>query len=244
MNLPPPGDYVAKTNGQIIIGEASTGALMADVPCVISQGEHAGFTCKALVCIATKDGALQTNAIDNLKAAFNWDGVDPFVLMFNDDNSPRQGFPELEFSLSQCIHEEYKDKTYFKVGWLNPLGGGMKRIEPADRRSVLAKYGSKFRALAGGAAKSSAPAAKPTAAKTPPAPAAKKPTLPPSNGPTATMEECWEELCKANDGKYQDELSELWFATIKSEFNTDNNSDVTPQQWGALKAKLTDDVPM
>src|SRR6478609_1246123 len=106
MNIPPPGDYIAKTNGQIIIGEASTGALMADIPYVISQGDHAGFTGKALVCIAKKDGTIQTNAVDNLVAAFSMPlPFDPFWLM-------DQTFPETEFSLNQCIHEEYENKTY------------------------------------------------------------------------------------------------------------------------------------
>jgi hypothetical protein len=241
MNIPQPGDYIAKTNGQIIIGEASTGALMADVPYVITQGDDAGFTGRALICIAKRDGTIQTATVNNLKAAFGWDGVDPFWLADNE-------FPETEFALNQCIHEEHNGKTYFKVGWLNPLGGGMKRIESADRRSVLSKYGSKFRALAGATPaapkpSAAAPAAKPLPKPAPPAPV-KKPTPPPQTGPTATMEECWEELCKANEGKSQDELSELWFATIKAEFNTDNNSEVTAHQWGALKAKLADNLTM
>ena len=41
-----------------------------------------------------------------------------------------------------------KGGVYFKSQWLNPLGGGMKTPVAADRRSVLAKYGSKFAALA------------------------------------------------------------------------------------------------
>lgn len=238
MNLPPPGDYVAKTNGQIIIGEASTGALMADVPCVISQGDHAGFTCRALVCIAKKDGTIQTATVDNLKAAFGWDGVDPFWLM-------DRTFPDTEFALNQCIHDEYESKTYFKVGWLNPLGGG-KRIEPADRRSVLAKYGSKFRALAGGSAPAATPkAATPAAAKPAPAAPPKKATPPPAaNGPVATMEEVWTAFCEHHEGKTQDELYALWPKLLTEECGTDNNSDITPQQWGALKSKLVDNVPM
>jgi len=234
MNLPPPGDYVAKLNGRIVVYEAETGALCAALPCAISQGPHAGFTSKATVVLVKSDGTVLANALDNLKAVFGWDGLDPFVLMDSD-------YPDIEFKLADCKHDDYDGRTNFKPGWVNPLGGGMKMPEPADRRTVLAKYQSKFRALAGGTP-ISAPSA---AAKTTAPPPAKKtaPPPPPQTGPTATMEEAWGALCEANQGQPEEKLHKVWFAEIERQFPGKTNSDLTPHEWGKVKEKFADNVP-
>lgn len=235
-----PGKYVAKVgeiNGnKIVVYEATTGSLCAAIPCEVCEGDDAGKVIKHTVTMVNKDGAIQTRTNDTLKEVFGWDGLDPFWLMDAD-------LSEVTFEI--VIESETTDKgTFSKVKWLNPLGGGQKMPETADRRSVLAKYGSKFRALS--TAAKPAPASAPAKPATKPAPALPKKSTapPPQSGPTATMEECWEEMCKANDGKSQDDLATLWFATLKEMFGTDNNSDITPQQWGQLKPKLGDYVPM
>jgi hypothetical protein len=234
MTLPKPGDYVAKLNDRIVIYEAGSGALCAALPCIISQGDSTGFTTKATVVLVKSDGTILSNAVDNLKAVFGWDGADPFTLMDND-------YKDIEFMLADCKHEEYEGKINFKPGWVNPLGGGMKMPEPADRRSVLAKYGSKFRALAGGAPVSSPSPQK----KTPPPPAKKSAATPPpaENSSTATMDQAWEALCESNPKMAETDLQNLWFSELKGMFPGKTNSDLSPQDWGALKEKFTDNVP-
>jgi hypothetical protein len=245
MPLVEPGKYIAKLSGPvegsksgIIIYETQRGALCAAVPCKISEGPEMGKELKSTQTIVKQDGTIQTRTVDNLKAIFGWDGVDPFWLMEND-------FAEIAFQIvvenepgqnqDGSIKKDAQGNTvYFsKAQWLNPLGGSMKMPEAADRRSVLAKYGSKFRALAGGA-----PAKAP--ATPPPTVPLVTPSLP--SGPTVTMEEAWQAMCKANDGKSESELTQLWFATLREKFGTDNNSQITPQQWGQLVKDL-DNLP-
>jgi hypothetical protein len=227
MQLPPPGDYVAKLNARMVVYEAKSQALCIAIPCIISQGDHTGFTTKATVTLVKSDGTVMTNGLENLKTIFGWDGLDPFALMDSD-------YKDIEFALAECKHENGEDsKTYFKAGWVNALGGGMKMPEAADRRSVLAKYGSKFRALAGGAAVK--PAAPKAAVPALPKPAPAAPT-----GPAATMEEAWEACCKNNVGNEEPS----WFAAMASMFPGKTNTNLTPQDWGRLKAHFSDNVPV
>src|SRR5512136_1230596 len=145
MEIPQEGKYICKLNGQLVIYEASTGSLCGAVPCVMLES---GFTFKHTLVLVKADGTIQTKTTDTLKAVFGWDGVDPFWLM---DNSGDGGaMRSVEFEIVGGPETGDKGGVYFKSQWLNPLGGGMKTPAAADRRSVLAKYGSKFAALAGG----------------------------------------------------------------------------------------------
>ncbi len=116
----------------------------------------------------------------------------------------------------------------------------MKTPPAADRRSVLAKYGSKFAALAGvsTAAPKSAPAT-----KAPPVPKA-APVPPPPGAPTATMEEAWAALNEAQAGKPAEVLEKAWFDTIGRLFPNKSNTDLKPHEWGKLKAEFQDEIPM
>ena len=144
MEIPQEGKYVCKLNGQLVIYEASTGSLCGAVPCVMVES---GFTFKHTLVLVKADGTIQTKTTDTLKAVFGWDGVDPFWLMDNSvDGGPMRS---VEFEIVGGPETGDKGGVYFKSQWLNPLGGGMKTPVAADRRSVLAKYGSKFQALAG-----------------------------------------------------------------------------------------------
>ena len=157
MEIPQEGKYVCKLNGQLVIYEASTGSLCGAVPCVMVES---GFTFKHTLVLVKADGTIQTKTTDTLKAVFGWDGVDPFWLMDNSvDGGPMRS---VEFEIVGGPETGDKGGLYFKSQWLNPLGGGMKTPVAADRRSVLAKYGSKFQALAG----VSAPATREQAAPT------------------------------------------------------------------------------
>ena len=144
MEVPQEGKYICKLNGQLVIYEASTGSLCGAVPCVMVES---GFTFKHTMVLVKADGTIQTKTTDTLKAVFGWDGVDPFWLMDNSvDGGPMRS---VEFEIVGGPETGDKGGVYFKSQWLNPLGGGMKTPVAADRRSVLAKYGSKFQALAG-----------------------------------------------------------------------------------------------
>jgi hypothetical protein len=253
MEIPQEGKYVCKLNGQLVIYEASTGSLCGAVPCVVAAPPaHEGFTFKHTMVLVKSDGTIQTKTTDTLKAVFGWDGVDPFWLMDNSDDGG--AMRTVEFEIVGGPETGDKGGQYFKSQWLNPLGGGMKTPAAADRRSVLAKYGNKFAALANAGGQhgtdktngTNAPrvpavprGAQGTARPTTP------PTIPPVAAPaTATMEEAWAALNEARAGKSPVEVEKLWFDTIARLFPNKSNTDLKPHEWGKLKAEFTDDVPM
>jgi len=238
MEVPQEGKYVCKLNGQLVIYEASTGSLCGAVPCVMVES---GFTFKHTLVLVKADGTIQTKTTDTLRAVFGWDGVDPFWLM---DNSNEGGsMRAVEFEIVGGPETGDKGGVYFKSQWLNPLGGGMRTPVAADRRSVLAKYGTKFQALAGVAAPVASRATAPPAAP-------KVPTVPRSapvaapQGATATMEEAWAALNEAQTGKPAEAVEKVWFDTIARLFPNKSNTELKPHEWGKLKAEFEDNIPM
>lgn len=250
MEIPQEGKYVCKLNGQLVIYEASTGSLCGAVPCVMvgsatpanSPADAVGFTFKHTLVLVKADGTIQTKTTDTLKAVFGWNGADPFWLMDNsEDGGPMRA---VEFEIVGGPETGDKGGQYFKSQWLNPLGGGMKTPAAADRRSVLAKYGSKFAALAGVTATAAKPA--PAVPKAPPVPKP-APVAPPPSGPpqgAATMEEAWAALNEAQSGKAADVIEKVWFDTIARLFPNKSNTDLKPHEWGKLKAEFEDAIPM
>jgi hypothetical protein len=118
----------------------------------------------------------------------------------------------------------------------------------ADRRSVLAKYGSKFQALAGAGGQRTDVRGQRSevggqSAAVPPVPKA-RPTPPPPGAPTATMEEAWAALNQANVGKDPAVMEKLWFDTIAKLFPNKSNTELKPHEWGKLKAEFHDEIPM
>ena len=243
MELPQEGKYVCKLNGQLVIYEASTGSLCGAVPCAMvgsATPAHEGFTFKHTLVLVKADGTIQTKTADTLKAVFGWDGADPFWLM---DNSVDGGaMRDVEFEIVGGPETGDKGGQYFKSQWLNPLGGGMKTPTAADRRSVLAKYGSKFQALAVSATPAN-PAA-PKSPSVPPSRTAARPTPPPPQGAAATMEEAWAALNEAEAGQPSEAIEKVWFDTIARLFPNKSNTDLKPHEWGRLKAEFEDEIPM
>lgn len=245
MEIPNEGKYVCKLNGQLVIYEASTGSLCAAVPCTMTDS---GFTFKHTMVLVKADGTILTKTTDTLKSVFGWDGVDPFWLMDNslDDGSMRA----VEFEIVGGPETGDKGGQYFKSQWLNPLGGGMKTPEAANRQSVLAKYGGKFKALAGVVAPlANRAAASQGAPKTPPVPSGAqgtaRPTSPPPNLPPATMEQAWAALNEANPGKDAAAMEKIWFDTIGKLFPNKSNTDLKLHEWARLKAEFEkDELPM
>jgi hypothetical protein len=250
MEVPQEGRYVCKLNGQLVIYEASTGSVCGAVPCVMvgvsptpgnTSPANDGFTFKHTLVLVKADGTIQTKTTDILKAVFGWDGVDPFWLM---DNSVDGGaMRSVEFEIVGGPETGDKGGVYFKSRWLNPLGGGMRTPVAADRRSVLAKYGSKFQALAGVAPESRNQKLESRNAGVPPVPKA-RPTPPPPGAPVATMEEAWAILNEANVGKDPAVMEKLWFDTIARLFPNKSNTELKAHEWGKLKAEFQDEIPM
>jgi len=249
MEVPQEGKYVSKLNGQLVIYEASTGSLCGAVPCVILESAtpvYEGFTFKHTLVLVKADGTIQTKTTDTLKTVFNWDGVDPFWLMDNSvDGGPMRS---VEFEIVGGPETGDKGGQYFKSQWLNPLGGGMRTPMAADRRSVLAKYGTKFQALANVGGQKAEVRGQNAPARVPPVPSGAqgtaRPTTPPPGMVTATMEEAWAALNEAQTGKPAEAIEKTWFDTIARLFPNKSNTDLKPHEWGKLKAEFEDQITM
>ena len=243
MEIPNEGKYVCKLNGPLVIYEASTGSLCAAVPSVMVDS---GFTFKHTMVLVKADGTIMTKSTDTLKAVFGWNGEDPFWLMDNslDDGAMRA----VEFEIVGGPETGDKGGQYFKSQWLNPLGGGLKTPEAANRQSVLAKYGGKFKALAGTGKQNVSGGAPATTGGAPVLPMPKVPRVPstpPQTLQSATMEEAWAALNENNPGKDAATIEKLWFDTIAKLFPNKSNTDLKVHEWGRLKAEFEkDELPM
>ena len=243
MEVPQEGKYECRLKDQMVIYEASTGSLCGAMQCEMIES---GYTFKHTVTLVKADGTIQTKTTDTLKAVFDWDGLDPFWLMDNSvDGGPMRS---VEFEIVGGPETGDKGGVYFKSKWLNPLGGGMRTPVAADRRSVLAKYGTKFQALANTGGQKPEVKGQNAPARVPPVPSGAqgtaRPTTPPPGTGTATMEEAWAALNEAQTGKPADAIEKLWFDTIARLFPNKSNTDLKPHEWGKLKAEFEDNIPM
>jgi hypothetical protein len=206
---------------------------------------ESGFTFKHTLVLVKADGTIQTKTTDTLKAVFGWDGVDPFWLMDSSvDGGPMRS---VEFEIVGGPETGDKGGVYFKSKWLNPLGGGMRTPVAADRRSVLAKYGSKFQALANVGGQKSEVRGQGAPSRVPPVPGAARPTplAPATNSyQPSSMEEAWAALNEAQNGRPAEAIEKTWFDTIARLFPNKSNTDLKPQEWGKLKEEFADNVPM
>jgi hypothetical protein len=225
-----PGTYNAVTIDGGAVWESEGGAVMVDIPMDIDLGGGATERDVAAVCIVLKDGSPSERGIQTLKTCFGWDGLDIGTL--------EACLPGKQVEVV-CDNETFtgkdgKDRTKCRIRWVNPPGGSLPVRQKADMRSLASRLNSKLRAISGGAP------VKP-AAKTPPAPVKKSPPPPKPKAaePTSTMEDCWNLLQETMAGKTDEEISAKWLEVTN---NTDP-ADITPEQWGKIRLKCTDDLP-
>jgi len=233
MEIPLEGKYVCKLNGQLVIYEASTQSICCAVQCAIVD---TGYTFKHTLVLVKADGTIQIKTVDTLKAVFGWDGVDPYWLMDKSEDGGPLRLVEFEIVGGPATND--KGGKYFKSQWLNPLGRGVKAPAPADRRSVLEKYGTKFQALADVSAK---PGKLLTVSAPKPPPV---PQPPPSLLAPSTMEEAWAALNEAQVGNSAAAIEKTWFDTIARLFPHRTNMNLKPHEWGKVKSEFTDQIPM
>lgn len=144
------GTYAARP-GAASVYESDKGALVLALVVSIENGPEL----KSYHTLVNRDGSINTRTVENLKAWSGWDGVDPFWFMANDLSGV-----DVEIVLVNEPGFQDPNKLFPKVKWVNPPGGGHKMPGCADRSAILAKYGAKFRAVAGGVP---CPAGRPTA---------------------------------------------------------------------------------
>ena len=208
------------------IEEAKSGSLMLYVKFEVENGP----TLRSSHCLVNKEGVVMTNNLASLKKWSGWDGLDPYWFMENELSG-------IEVELVVENKPGYNDATkmFPEIKWVNApgSGGGLPLPEPADKKLVLAKFGAKFRALAGGAPaarKPPAPAAKPPPPAKPAAPAAK----------VATQTEAWDLLNKVAAGEKSDAIEAAWYKYVDA--TGMDQAEMTPEGWAQVVKAIQADA--
>jgi hypothetical protein len=201
-----------------------------------------GTEMKKATVLTEADGSLNTKNLERMREVFNWDGIDPYWFIEN----ATAGLPcEVEVEMKPGFNDP--TKSYPNINWINKAGGGGSEMPaPADRKSTLAKYGSKFRAVAGPQpvgvkpATPVAPPAKPTPPPAPPsAPAPRRPAPPTATVVHATLAECWEMMTTRYPSLSQDAMTDKWYGFIDA--TGMDQADMTPEGWDKVKASIMAD---
>ncbi len=220
------GTYRAKPRSASVYESPKSGAL------VLALGHElaGGGEIKSYHTLALADGEIRTREIENLKKWSGWDGSDPYWFMDADLTA---------FDVDLVIENEpgFNDpsKVFPKVKWVNPCGGGGAGglPEASDRRAVLAKYGSKFRAVAGGVPVAAPAPVKPAA---PSAPPARPPAQAPARRAAATQAGAWDRLNVLAGAMKREELEAVWFECVDA--TGMDQADMTAEGWAQVTAAI------
>jgi len=242
------GTYAARP-GAASVYESQGGALVLALVVKVADGPEL----KSYHTLVNKDGAINTRTVDNLKAWSGWDGADPFWFMEHDLSNV-----DVEVVISNEPGFQDPTRMFPKVKWINPPGGSGSGVpEAADRRTVLAKYGAKFRALAGGVPVVARPAqrsdaggqqsvgprpaaaatetARPAAAPYPMRPVLPVPVRPPVIA-GGTQAAAWGRLCQLGVNLTPDNREAIWFACVDA--TGMDQVDMTPAGWAQVQAGI------
>ena len=213
--------YPGRPTGAASVYENDKGSLVACIEIMV-EGEALRY----FAAIATAENGISTRTVENLKAMFGWDGLDPFWFV---DHGADYADKEVEATIEL---KQGRTATFANIKYLDPPGGqsgGAAMPSAGNRAALLAKYGSKFRAIAGGAP---APAAKPAAPKAPPA----KPPTCAAIAKISNQMACWNKFNEAggNEGE--------WFAMLEKVNPGTDQGDYTPTQWGKVMEYIERDL--
>lgn len=222
-NLQDGQKYPGRPTGVASVYENEKGSL---VLCMEIDVE--GEMLRHYAAIATAENGINVRTVERLKAMFGWDGIDPFWFV---DNGADYAEREVEATI-ELKQGRNGDRFFANIKYLDPPGGGAGGGDmPAagNRAGLLAKYGAKFRAIAGGVpAKPAAPPAPPVQKTLPPAPAkpAKK----------SDQMECWSKFCDAGGTEAG------WFKMLSEAVPGVDQGDLTPADWGRVLDHIQTDM--
>lgn len=221
--------YPARATGAASVYENAKESLIVCIE-VDVQGEMLRY----YATIATKDNGVNTRTVEGLKAMFGWDGQDPFWFV---DHGAECAEREVEATIELAPWRN-GDNMFANVKYLDPPGGqsGASQMPAAgNRAALLAKYGSKFRAIAGGT-----PAGKPAQDSLPlaKAPPSKPPTIKSLVNPS-DQGACWARYCELGG------TEDKWFDALADAVPGVDQGDLTASQWGMVLAHIeTNMLPM
>lgn len=122
-------------------------------------------------------------------------------------------------------------------------GGGEKMPEKLARSTLVSKYASRFRALSGGTPPAKQPPASAPPNPPPPAVDPKRPAAPEKPAPTSTPEACWAAICSLMEGKPREKIEINWFKILNEVIPGKDSGDFTPEDWGKVLPRVSDDLP-
>lgn len=195
----------------------------------------AGVELKAYWVLIQQDGTANTKVILKIREWTGWDGLDPYWLV---EHAGKQIACEVTVTLEPGF--KTPGKLFPKIKWVDRAGGEGSMPPLADRASIMAKFGSKFRSVAGPQAVG--------AVSRPVQPAPKQPVAP-LRAPLPcraahTQTSCWEALQAKCPDLSTEALTQRWFAFIG-----DKEQDaMTAEDWAQMAKAIAeysgDDEPM
>lgn len=214
-----PGRYPARATGVASVYENAKGNLVLAMEFLVE-----GQTLKWMSTLATTENGINIKTVERLKQCFGWDGQDFFWFVENPESYIER---DVEVTVE---HRQGEKATFVNIAFVDPPGGTGMLPASGNKTSLLAKYGSKLRAISGGTpAKPAPPVAKPPV-KAPPPPKAKATPA----GPPSDQMAVWSRFTEQRQDRGEDEINTLWFEFIDKHFPGVNQGDLTPEQWGHL----------
>lgn len=181
-----------------------------------------------LVC---KDGTLNEITMDNLKKATGWTGGDPFWLD-TEDLSTIWVQLKIEF-------ETYEGKTRPRIKYINHVDSTGVGVEPAsdkERKAIMAQFGAKFRATAGGTPRP-APAPKAGTKPTTAAPAKKSEPVPAADPVPdgISKDEAWAKFSGMFGKKTTEKhIESEWTRCLNLQLPGKEDEQITPVEWATF----------
>lgn len=192
------------------------------------------------------DGSPNENDYNLIREFSGWDGIDPYWIQ---ENAGAEWPVEVVVAWEPGFKEP--SKLFLNIKWVNAVGGaGMP--ESSDRATIMARFGSRLRALAGPQAIPSGrhtPVKKASSAVPPARVPPPVPTRPPPGGVKHTQASCWEALQAAQPNASQDDVIALWYSLIAER----DQATMTSADWAAMaeaigrlsdKSATVDEEPM
>lgn len=240
MNLPN-GKYIGVATAASIY-ESQGGALMAALSFDITSEGYEAESITARECLGKKDGTISEITYETFKQCFGWSGVDPFELVDAASSGALKERPvELVIEEETFTGRDGSQKTGARVRYINPLGGSGRLPECADRGSINAKYGARFRAMSGNTrTTNTGVGCPPKPSEAPKAPAARSAPAPTSG---CTKDIAWQAACTVNSSLSDADLNSLWFKTLESLFPGKAEATLTPANWQIVRNQFDDAVP-
>lgn len=226
------GIYPARPTRQSVY-EKENGAVV----CCMEFDLGGGKFIKNYFTVIGKDGTLNTKCIANLKDLFGWNGTDLAELANGD-------FTQIDVELVIENQPDKNDptKVYSNILWVNKPGGGPGQSEmPAssDLKSLTAKYGAKFRAVAGPVTR---PAARTAAPQTNAAGPRTPPRRPAAQGNVSSEADCWAKSQSLRPNETDDEQAAFFWTCISQAVGS-KTEGITPQEWGKVMEVLNQELP-